>query len=164
MSTNTRGCVTLIGIVLVAIFLCVLPPFVLLPQSGNGITMPVITVPGEPLTIFGIDTINTVLGMLLADVIVILLAVAVYFTSNGWTKKVPGRLQAFMEMIVGGWWGITKQMAPDVPKVRNILFPLTASILLFLLAANLGKLIPGVESVGFIECAHEDFNGHPRGV
>ncbi|HLU12152.1 MAG TPA: F0F1 ATP synthase subunit A, partial [Oceanobacillus sp.] len=41
------------------------------------------------------------------------------------------------------------------------LFPLAASIFVFLLAANWMKLLPGVESVGVLHCAHEGFSGYP---
>lgn len=167
MTTNQRGCLTLLGMVLFGIFICAGIPFILLPSVSAGVTLPVITVPGEPLhlvlPIVGkIDTVNTVMGMLLADAIVLLLAFLAWRASKGWTKEVPGRGQGAMEVIVDGLWGLTKQMAPNTPPVRNILFPLMATIFIFLLAANWGKLLPGVESVGFIHCGYEGFTGFPR--
>jgi F0F1-type ATP synthase membrane subunit a len=167
MTTNQRGCLTLLGMVLFGIFICAGIPFILLPSSSIGVTLPVITVPGEPLHLFlpiigEIETVNTVLGMLLADFFVLLFALLAWRASKGWTKEVPGRGQGAMEALVEGLWGITKQMAPNTPPVRNILFPLMATIFFFLLAANWGKLIPGVESVGLIHCAHEGFSGFPR--
>jgi len=167
MTTNQRGCLTLLGMVLFGIFICAGIPFILLPSMSAGVTLPVITVPGEPLhlvlPIIGkVDTVNTVMGMLLADAIVLLLAFLAWRASKGWTNKVPGRGQGAMEVLVDGLWGLTKSMAPNTPPVRNILFPLMATIFIFLLAANWGKLLPGVESVGFIHCGYEGFTGFPR--
>jgi len=167
MTTNQRGCLTLLGMVLFGIFICAGIPFVLLPSLSTGVTLPVITVPGEPLhlhlPIVGtVDTVNTVMGMLLADVIVLLFAFLAWRASKGWTKEVPGRGQGAMEVLVDGLWGLTKQMAPNTPPVRNILFPLMATIFIFLLAANWGKLLPGVESIGFMHCSYEGFAGFPR--
>lgn len=162
MSTNQRGIIVLIAALVFGAIFCVWIPFMLLPQNGQAVAMPVITVPGEPLTVFGFETTNTVLALIVTDIIVILLAVVAYFRTKGWRNEVPGRFQAAMELIADGWWSITKQMAGRTPKIRNILYPLTASILLFLLAANLGKMLPGVESVGFIHCVHEGFSGFPR--
>lgn len=167
MTTNQRGCLTLLGMVLFGIFICAGIPFILLPSSNIGVTLPVITVPGEPLHLFlpiigEIETVNTVMGMLLADFFVLLFAFLAWRASKGWTKQVPGRGQGAMEALVDGLWGLTKSMAPNTPPVRNLLFPLMATIFFFLLAANWGKLLPGVESVGLIHCAYEGFNGFPR--
>ncbi len=167
MTTNQRGCLTLLGMVLFGVFICAGIPFILLPSVSAGVTLPVITVPGEPLHVWlpiigTIDTVNTVFGMLLADFIVLLFAVLAWRASKGWTKEVPGRGQSAMEVLVDGLWGLTKSMAPNTPPVRNILFPLMATIFIFLLAANWGKLIPGVESVGFMHCGYEGFTGFPR--
>jgi F0F1-type ATP synthase membrane subunit a len=167
MTTNQRGCLTLLGMVLFGVFICAGIPFILLPSQSIGVTLPVITVPGEPLHLFlpvigEIETVNTVLGMLLADFFVLLFAVLAWRASKGWSKEVPGRGQGAMESLVDGLWGLTKSMAPNTPPVRNFLFPLMATIFFFLLAANWGKLLPGVESVGLIHCAHEGFNGFPR--
>ena len=49
MTTNQRGCLTLLGMVLFGIFICAGIPFILLPSMSAGVTLPVITVPGEPL-------------------------------------------------------------------------------------------------------------------
>ncbi len=167
MTTNQRGCLTLLGMVVFGIFICAGIPFILLPSMGAGVTLPIITVPGEALhlhlPILGkVDTVNTVFGMLLADFFVLLFAFLAWRASKGWTKEVPGRGQSAMEVLVDGLWGLTKSMAPNTPPVRNILFPLMATIFIFLLAANWGKLIPGVESVGFMHCSYEGFTGFPR--
>ncbi|MCA9914547.1 MAG: F0F1 ATP synthase subunit A, partial [Anaerolineae bacterium] len=143
-------------------------PFVLLPSWNSAVTLPVITVPAEyyrqdwPSPNF--ELVNTLGGALLANIIVVLVALGVWRASKGWTKEVPGRFQGFVELIVNIWWGLTKEQAGDSPKTKNVLFPLVASIFFFLFAANVGKLIPGVESVGVLHCAAYSpvaFNGLP---
>jgi len=168
MNTNARGCLYTLGLLVFAFFACFLFPFIILPQAGTAVALPVITVPPEyylkgwPSKDF--ELVNTLGGALLANIIVLLIAFGARRASKNWTREVPGRFQAFVEVLGGGFWGIAKNQAGDKPKVRNILFPLVASIFLFLLAANWGKLIPGVESVGVLHCAVYQpvpFNGLP---
>jgi F0F1-type ATP synthase membrane subunit a len=168
MNSTQRGALIFAIIVIVlGVFVCWLP-FVLLPSWNSAVTLPVITVPAEyyrqdwPSPDF--ELVNTLGGALLANVIVVLVALGVWRASKGWTKEVPGRFQGFVELIVDIWWGLTKDQAGDSPKTKNLLFPLVASIFFFLFAANIGKLIPGVESVGVLHCAAYDpvaFNGLP---
>ena len=168
MNTNARGCLYTLGLLVFAFFACFLFPFIILPQAGTAVALPVITVPPEyylkdwPSKDF--ELVNTLGGALLANIIVLLIAFGARRASKNWTQEVPGRFQAFIEVLGGGFWGIAKNQAGDKPKVRNILFPLVASIFLFLLAANWGKLLPGVESVGVLHCAAYEpvpFNGLP---
>lgn len=168
MNANQRGCLYLVGLLVFGFFACFLFPFIILPQVGTAITLPVITVPPEyylkdwPSKDF--QFVNTLGGALMANIIVLLIAFGVRRASKGWTKEVPGRFQGFIEVIGGGFWGMAKGQGGDKPKVRNWLFPLTASIFLFLLAGNWGKLLPGVESVGVLHCAVYSpvaFNGFP---
>ena len=167
MSVNQRGCLYLIGVLVFAAIFCVFIPFILLPSWGTGVALPVITVPAEyyrenwPTP--GFELVNTLGGALLANIIVLLIAFGARAASKNWTRQVPGRLQGFVEVIGDLWWGLTKQQAGNRPKTRNVLFPLVASLFLFLLAANWGKLLPGVESIGVLHCANyeEGFNGFP---
>ena len=168
MNATQRGAAIFAGIVVVlGIFVCWLP-FVLLPGLNLAVTLPVITVPAEyyrqdwPSPDF--ELVNSLGGALLANIIVALIALGVWRASKGWKTEVPNRFQGAVEMIVELWWGLTKQQAGDTPKTKNLLMPFVASIFLFLLAANLGKLLPGVESVGVLHCAVYEpvtFNGVP---
>lgn len=168
MNSTQRGALIFLGIIIVlGIFVCWLP-FVLLPSLNSAVTLPVITVPAEyyrqdwPSPDF--ELVNSLGGALLANVIVVLIALGVWRASKGWTNEVPGRFQGFVELIVNIWWGLTKDQAGASPKTKNVLFPIVASIFFFLFAANLGKLIPGVESVGVLHCAAASpvaFNGLP---
>ncbi len=171
MNTNTRGFAVLAGIIVFAILFCVLPPFVLLPGANQAVTLPVISVPAEKYLIGWPDAnlqaifVNTFLGGAgLATIIVLIIALNARRVSKGWTNKIPNRWQGFYELIVEAMWGLTKSQAGTKPKVRNLLFPLVASLFLYLLAGNLGKLIPGVETVGVLHCAAYEpvaFNGFP---
>lgn len=168
MSVNQRGCLYLVGLLIFAFFACFLFPFIILPQVGTAVALPVITVPAEyylkdwPSADF--ELVNTLGGALLANIIVLLIAFRARSASKNWTKEVPGRFQGFVELIGELWWNLTKQQAGTKPKVKYILYPLVASIFLFLLAANWGKLLPGVESVGVLHCAAYEpvaLNGFP---
>ncbi len=168
MNANQRGCIYLLGALLFGVIFCVGVPFLLLPAAGTAVTLPAITVPGEPY-IEGwpsesFEIVNTLGGMLLADLIVLLIAFRARGVSQNWTQQVPNRFQSAVEVLVQGFWGLTKAQAGTSPRVRNLLFPLVASIFLFLLAGNWGKLLPGVESVGLMHCAIYEpvtLNGHP---
>lgn len=171
MNTNTRGLLTLAGIIVFAIVFCVLPPFVLLPSANQAVTLPVISVPAEKYLIGWPNAdlqhifVNTFLGGAgLATIIVLIIAFNARRVSKGWTNEIPNRWQGFYELIVEAMWGLTKSQAGNKPKVRNLLFPLVASLFLYLLAGNLGKLLPGVETVGVLHCAAYEpvaFNGFP---
>lgn len=168
MTTNQRGCVSLLGFLVFVFFGCILFPFILLPQAGTAVTLPVISVPAEyylkdwPSKDF--QFVNSLGGALMATIFVLLIAVFARRASNNWTREVPTRFQSAVELITGGLWGLTQSQAGNKPKVRNLLFPLVASLFLYLLAGNWGKLIPGVETVGVLHCAAYEpvaFNGFP---
>lgn len=167
-TANKRGCVYLIGFLVFAFFGCILIPFILLPAWGQAVVLPVITVPAEyylkdwPSPSF--EFVNSLGGAVVAMIIVFAIALVARVQSKNWTREVPGRFQALVEMIVDGLWGLTKQQAGNKPIVRNLLFPLVASLFLFLLAGNWGKLLPGVETVGVLHCAAYEptaLNGFP---
>lgn len=167
-NASRRGCMYLVGLLIFAFFACFLFPFVILPSVGTAVTLPVITVPGEyyrqdwPSADF--EIVNTLGGALLANILMLFIVFRARAVSKNWTKEVPGRFQGFVELIAEIWWSLTKQQAGSKPKVKNWLFPLVASIFLFLFVANWGKLLPGVESVGVLHCAAYDpvsFNGFP---
>ncbi len=168
-NASVRGCRNLLIVVAVlALCVFVLPVLILGNWLQTAVTLPVITVPAEyyrqdwPSPNF--ELVNSLGGALLANIIVVFIAWRAWVASKGWTKEVPGRLQGALETLIGGLWGLTKDQAGNSPKVKNLLFPLVASIFFFLLAGNLGKLIPGVESIGVLHCAVYDpvpLNGHP---
>lgn len=161
---RARGCLLFLGIVAVVVVVCGLIPFVAMPAAGVGMALPVIAVPGEVVTeggLFGVDLTNTLIGTFLSSAVVIIIALLAYRASRGWTKEVPGRFQGLIELIAEGLFGFLKGLAGDKLKTTPFLWPLVATIFLFLLTANLLKLFPGVETVGNLHCAHEGLSGYP---
>lgn len=103
MNARQRGIIIFVVLVVVGVLFCGLAPFVWMPAAGIGMALPVIAVPGEVVTpggLFGIDLTNTLIGTILADLMVLAFALLAWRASRGWTKEVPGRFQAFAETIV----------------------------------------------------------------
>ncbi|MBK9124502.1 MAG: F0F1 ATP synthase subunit A [Chloroflexi bacterium] len=164
MSARGRGCIIFAILVVVGIVFCGIVPFVVMPSAGIGMALPVIAVPGEVVTpggLFGIDLTNTIIGTVLADILVIVFALLAWRASRGWTKEIPGRFQSFAETIVEGFYGFLSGIGGERLRTAPMLWPLVATIFLFLLAGNMLKLFPGVETVGKMHCAHVGFNGYP---
>lgn len=154
-----KGVGILLGIILVAAVMCYWVPFVLMPGAGVAVALPVIMVPGEKvwtdfLGVEGLTITNTVIGTVVADILVLLFALGA--TRN--MKQVPGRLQGLFEILTDALYGLAKSTAG---KNARKIFPLMATIFLFLLIANWVKLLPGAESVGLMHCAHDGVNGYP---
>jgi F-type H+-transporting ATPase subunit a len=90
--------------------------------------------------------VNTLTSMLLVDLIIIVLALMV---RNGLKKGtlVPKGVAAFFEMGVEMLYNLTETSAG---KYTKQIFPWFATIFVLVLVANLTKLIPGMETVGFM--------------
>ncbi len=156
MNATTRG-LLIFGGLIGFLVVCSVITFGVLPSAGSAATLPVIVVPGEPYKegwpSESFMWTNTFTATLLASIIVLILIAVGWRVSKGWTKEVPGRFQSFLELIGDFIYGQTKNFAGAKPLARNWLFPLAASIFLFLLVANWMKLFPGVETVGVLHCA-----------
>ena len=155
-----KGVLILIGIIVFSAIFCYWVPFVLMPGQGIAVALPVIMVPGEVvwedfLGVEGLTVTNTIIGTLVADVLVLLFA----FGATRNMKKIPGRLQGLFEMLTEALYNLAKSTAGNNARA---IFPLMATIFLFLLIANWVKLVPGAESVGLMHCAHEGINGYPK--
>ncbi len=164
MNARQRGIIIFAILVVVGIVFCGIVPFSVMPSAGIGMALPVIAVPGEVVTpggLFGIDLTNTLVGTILADIMVIVFALLAWRASRGWTKEIPGRFQSFAETLVEGFYGFMSGIGGERLRTAPLLWPLVATIFLFLLAGNLLKLFPGVETVGKVHCAHVGFNGYP---
>ncbi len=119
-------------------------PFVQLPAE-HWMEHPLFTLPG----IGDFYLTNTLVALLLVDILVILLA----FSFNQAVKKgdlvlkgIPGALEALLEAL----YNMTESTAG---KWAWTIFPWFASITILVLFANWMELIPGVDSIGIIEKA-----------
>ncbi len=97
---------------------------------------------------------NTMLAMLLGDVVIFLIAFSFYRAVRSGTlvlKGLPGVVEAGMDML----YNLTETTAG---KYTKMIFPWFATIMLIVLIANLIKMIPGFESIGWLEETSKD--GH----
>ena len=96
---------------------------------------------------------NTMLATMLADLVLILLAVGAYrFVKSG--KLVPTGIYNFFEMLVEMFWNMAESSAGRWAKR---IFPLTGTIFLLVFTANMIKLIPGFESIGYLKESHGSY-------
>jgi F-type H+-transporting ATPase subunit a len=90
---------------------------------------------------------NTIMATLLADVILILMAIGVYrFIRSG--KLVPSGFYNAFEAIFEFMWNAVEGSAG---KWAKRIFPIPATIFLLIFVANMVKLVPGFESIGRLE-------------
>ncbi len=164
MNPRLRGLLFFGGFLVFAIIVCGFIPFVLMPGGGTGVALPVIQVPGEIVTeggFFGMDLTNTIIGTILTNILVLLIAGILWRVTRGWTKEVPGRAQAFFEMFVETFYNFMKGIGGDKLRGTPGLWFITATLFFFLLTANYMKLLPGVETVGKTHCAYAGTSGYP---
>ncbi len=153
MSATRRGAIIFFFIVLVSVS-CGLLTFSILPNAGAASTLPVIVVPAEPYKEgWPSDSFywtNTLTAMVLADLMIVAFVFLAWRVSKGWTNRVPGRFQSYVELLGNFIYDLCKSVGG---KNGKMLMPIVASIFVFLLAVNWMKLLPGVESVGVMHCA-----------
>jgi len=160
-----NGLIVFAGLLLVGYFVCFMTPFVWLPQAGIAMALPIIEVPGEVVVpggwFGGVDLTNTLIGTVAADVLLVIFVLLAWRASNGWTNKVPGRFQAWVETVIETLYNFCKGIGGERLRTAPLLWPIVATIFLFLLTANLMKLFPGFETVGKMHCAHVGKSGYP---
>ncbi len=96
---------------------------------------------------------NTMLMAWIAMAILTIVALSLNATKY---KRVPGRFQAMMEMIVEGLFNFCDSILQD-KKITRIAFPLVATLFIFILLNNWMGILPGVGSI-MITANH---GGHP---
>jgi F-type H+-transporting ATPase subunit a len=144
-----RGFIYFVVFLAVAIVFCGIVPFVVMPGAGIAPALPIIYVPGEPLETFDFLPF-TVTNTILTTWLVMLITFIWVIPITQGLKAVPGRAQAFVEMLSEYWYDLARSVAG--PKGRQLV-PLMLSIFFFLLVANLIKVVPGMDTVGEIHCA-----------
>jgi len=90
---------------------------------------------------------NTIVTTIIVDIV--LLGIVFYVYRN--LKKIPGKFQSAIELLVEYFYNITRQVSGD--RVRAI-FPWVASFFIFIFVSNLTGLLPGVGSIGIWEADH----------
>ncbi|HEY63744.1 MAG TPA: F0F1 ATP synthase subunit A [Caldilineae bacterium] len=120
---------------------------ILFPVPLPTIQIPAERIPG--LTVFGFPITNTLLATLLADITLLALALAV----RRRMELIPSGLQNLVEWFIETFYNLAEEIAEE--NARRF-FPLFMTILLFLLVANWWELVPGFDSIGIIEEAHEE--------
>lgn len=124
--------------------------------------LPHVQLPAETLTgplftlpIVGpIHLTNTMMAIIIADVLLVVLALSVYRAIKGGAVVllgVAGALEAALEAL----YELTESTAG---KWAKRVFPWIGTIVLLVLVVNWMELIPGVDSIGFI---HHTAEGHP---
>jgi F-type H+-transporting ATPase subunit a len=160
MNAATRGLLVLGGLIAVIVLVCVGPSFFWLPAGGQGVALPVITLPGEVLAgniLPGFDLTNTLTSLLVVDAVILAIAFVVgrALRSAAPDRYVPRGMANFIEFMAEAFVYSQARNLLGLKKARSV-FPLAASIFLFILVANLIKLVPGFESVGLVSCAEYD--------
>ncbi len=111
---------------------------------------PVVVIPGEPIWPTLPFFTNTMLATVVADLILIVVALGAFrFVRSG--QLVPRGFYNFFEFLVEFLWNATEGAAGRWAKR---IFPFMATIFLLILTANLTKLVPGFESIGYMKEAH----------
>jgi len=133
----------IIALVILGAYCAFFGPSILKPIT------PQVTLAAEStgLNIGGLVITNTMLATLLADVILILMALGVYrFIHTG--KLVPSGFYNAFEAIFEFMWNSVEGSAG---KWAKRIFPIPATIFLLIFVANMVKLVPGFETIGQIE-------------
>lgn len=112
---------------------------------------PVVVLPAEPIAP-GVDWFtNTMAATLLADLVLLAFAFGAYrFHKSG--KLVPSGVYNFFEVLVEFLWNTVESATG---KLARRVFPVVATIFLLVFFANLTKLMPGYESIGWLKEAHK---------
>lgn len=137
MSTRTKIVLALVVVLVVmigsAMLFSVPLPHIQLPPEPIGILIPGVL----PLT-------NTMLSTLVADVIIIVLALLMRRKMS----EVPHGIQNVLEAIYEFWEGMSHQMI-GVERTKQYL-PLVMGMFLFIVIANWIELIPGWDTIGIL--------------
>jgi F-type H+-transporting ATPase subunit a len=125
-------------------------------------TLPTISLPPETIPADGTIT-NTQIATILADIVILLLfGLGLRNLRRNPDDLVPrGRWQNLLEM----WIEVLHNLAQSILGGRaRVVFWLGATIFIFIMIANWMELLPGFESGGIIEEAHEGVEAYEKGT
>ncbi len=140
------------GFILGGIFIPIQPEIVVAPEKLSYTPLFTLPVIGD---FYLVNTLPTLV------ITIVLLVVIAYFTNRSLkqsakTDLVPRGIGNLMEAILEMLYNLTEGSAG---KYVKMIFPWFATIMIYVLFANLLKLIPGFESIGLIKEAHGE-GGH----
>jgi F-type H+-transporting ATPase subunit a len=137
----------------VGIYAAFIGPSILKPIS------PVVVLPAEEtgLNLFGFQITNTILATLLADLVLLLLAISAWRFYRKGNELPKGFINAF-EWILEFLWNTVQGSAG---KWAKRILPVVATIFLIIFTANLIKMVPGFESIGRLKEVHEGIGYAP---
>jgi F-type H+-transporting ATPase subunit a len=136
----------ILALVGLGIYAAFIGPSILKPISPTVSLKPEPVWPGAWMT-------NTILATLLTDVILILIAIGIYRSikkGNLVPKGIHNAFEAIFEYLYNSVEGATGKWARKV-------IPLVVTIFLIIFIANMIKLVPGFESIGYLEEAHKGY-------
>ena len=141
------------GFVLGGMFIPVRPEITVAPERL--MEEPLFTLPKPFGPFYLVNTLTTL------AVTIILLGVIAYFANRSLKKSaqtdlVPRGIGNMMEALLEVLYNLTESSAGS--KYVRMIFPWFATIMIYVLFANLLKLIPGFESIGVL---HQVAKGHP---
>jgi F-type H+-transporting ATPase subunit a len=133
-----------LGLLVLGAYAAFFGPSILKPLS------PTVILPPEPIgiSIAGFQITNTILATLIADIVLLIIAFSFYrYASRG--NLVPSGFHNVFETLVEFLWNSVQGITGN--KWARRIFPVVATIFLLVFTANLIKLIPGFESIGYLK-------------
>jgi len=135
----------ILALILAGAWAAYIGPSIFKPVAPMVVLYPEPVWPG--LTLLGVPLTNTMLATLIADVILVLLAIKAYrFVKSG--NLVPSGIYNAFEAIFDYLWS---SVEGATGKWARRVIPLVATIFLLIFVANMIKMIPGFESIGYLE-------------
>lgn len=125
-------------------------------NGGVGVIAPYVTLPAEIVfpIVENFNITNTLIATLLADFLLILMAISVRRAVKSGSlvpKGFSGAIEGFLEVL----YNLTESTAG---KFTAKIFPFFATITLLVLVVNWMELVPGVDSIGWFQPSHVHFS------
>ncbi len=134
-----------LALILIGIYFAFIGPSIYRPARPAVVLPPEAVWPG--VNIFGIPLTNTMLATLITDLILIWMALRVNaFVKSG--KLIPSGISNVFEAIFEFLWNAVDSATG---KWARRVIPLVATIFLLIFVANMVKMVPGFESIGYLE-------------
>jgi len=133
-----------LALIAAGIYCAYFGPSILKPVS------PTVVLPAEPIWP-GVWFTNTMLATIIADILLILLAIGAFRFSKSDNLVPKGMYNAF-EAIVEYLWN---SVEGTTGKWARRIIPLVGTIFLLVFMVNMVKMVPGFESIGYLEAPHK---------